>query len=267
PGPARHRPGLLSAMRVLRQVRSLTAFVALVLQYVLGGLYQRLLVWPHVLLRPRRHDEIVGGYMRGMSHVTNVIAQAGGARLRRSGRLPTAAPLLVLANHQSLLDITNIGVLCHPYAPWFVTRSRYARFVPAVSLCLRLMRGPIIDPRDRVEAVRILKKAAREQAHGILIFPEGHRSKDGRVQEFKAAGVLTLLRENRTPVYLAVTDGMWRCRRILDFIFNMHLIDGSTDVLGPFQPPADEEALADFIQALRQQMVDHIEALRSARVD
>ena len=253
-------------MPVLRQVRSLTAFIALVVQYVLGGLYQRLLVWPRVLLDPSRQDEITSAYMRGMSHITNVIAQAGGARLGRTGTLPTSGPILVVANHQSLLDITNIGVLCHPFVPWFVARSRYARFIPAVSLCLRLLRGPVIDPFDRVEAVRILKKAAREQTHGILIFPEGHRSKDGRVQEFKAAGLLTLLREHRTPVYLAVTDGMWRCRRIVDFIFNMHLIDGRTDVLGPFAPPADEEALADFIQELRRRMVDHIESLRGARV-
>jgi 1-acyl-sn-glycerol-3-phosphate acyltransferase len=253
-------------MRVLRQVRSLTAFVALVLQYVLGGIYQRLVVWPQVLLMPRRQDALVSRYMRGMSLTTNALAQAGGARLRRSGRLPTDGPMLVLANHQSLLDVTNIAVLCHPFVPWFVTRSRYARFVPAVSLCVRLLRAPIIDPRDRVEAVRLLKAAARSQTHGILIFPEGHRSKDGRVQEFKTSGVLTLLRENRTPVYLAVTDGMWRCRRIVDFIFNMDLIDGSTDVLGPFQPPADAEALPEFIQDLRQRMVDHIETLRSARV-
>lgn len=251
-------------MRLLRQVRSLLAFVALVLHYVLGGLYQRLVVWPQVFLRPSRHDAIVSSYMRGMSHATNVLAQAGGARLRRSGRLGTEAPMLVVANHQSLLDITNIGVLCHPFVPWFVARSRYASFVPAVSLTLRLMRGPIIDPHDRIEAVRLLKKAAREQTHGILIFPEGHRSKDGRVQEFKSAGLLTLLRENRTPVYLAVTDGMWRCRSITDFIFSMHLIDGTTDVLGPFAPPADEEALPGFIQELRQRMVDHIEMLRTA---
>jgi 1-acyl-sn-glycerol-3-phosphate acyltransferase len=223
-------------------------------------------VWPQVLLRPSRQDEVVSRYMRGMSLVTNALAQAGGARLRRSGRVPTEGPLLVLANHQSLLDVTNIAVLCHPFVPWFVTRSRYARFVPAVSLCVRLLRAPIIDPHDRVEALRKLKAAAREQPHGILIFPEGHRSKDGRMQEWKPAGVLTLLKEQRTPVYLAVTDGMWRCRRIVDFIFNMHLIDGSTDVLGPFQPPEDEAALADFVQSMRQRMVDHIESLRSARV-
>jgi 1-acyl-sn-glycerol-3-phosphate acyltransferase len=253
-------------MGPLRQIRSFSAFVALVLLYVLGGLYQRLVVWPQVLLRPARSHLLVSRYMRGMSRLTNAIAQMGGARLHRLGRLSTEGPLLVLANHQSLLDITNITVLCHPFVPWFVTRSRYARFVPAVSLCVRLLQAPIIDPHDRVEALRKLKAAARAQPHGILIFPEGHRSKDGRMLEWKAAGVLTLLRENRTPIYLAVTDGMWRCRRIVDFIFNMHLIDGSTDVLGPFQPPEDEAALGDFIQAMRQRMVDHIESLRGARV-
>ena len=253
-------------MGLLRQIRSVTAFVTLLLQYMLGGLYQRLVVWPQVLLRPSRQDLVVSRYMRGMSHLTNTIVQAGGGRVRRSGRLPTDGPLIVLANHQSLLDITNITVLCHPYVPWFVTRSRYARFVPAVSLCVRLLRAPIIDPHDRVEALRRLKAAGREQPHGILIFPEGHRSKDGRMLPWKAAGVLTLLKEKRTPVYLAVTDGMWRCRRIVDFIFNMHLIDGTTEILGPFQPPEDADGLGDFVQAMQQRMADHLESLRSDRV-
>jgi 1-acyl-sn-glycerol-3-phosphate acyltransferase len=249
-----------------RQIRSFLAFLGILMLYPLGGLYQRLVVWPRVRFNPARQPALVADFMRGMSWLTHVLVHAGGGRLRGIGRLPTEGPMLVLANHQSLLDITSLTLLSHPFIPWFVTRSRYSRFVPAVSLTLRLLRAPIIDPTDRIEALRRLKEAARAQPHGILIFPEGHRSKDGRVQEWKAAGVLTLLRENRTPVYLGVTDGMWRCRKIVDFIFNMHLIDGTTEILGPFQPPAEADALADFIQDMRQRMVDHLAGLRGERV-
>ena len=233
--------------------------------YVLGGLYQRIVIWPQVLLAPGRRTVLVGAFMRGVARHSNTLIRLGGGRLGGSGRIPTHAPILVLANHQSLVDITQILVRCHPHALWFVTRSRYGRFVPAVSLALRLLRSPIIDPEDRKQALRLLRKAGREQPHGILIFPEGHRSRDGNLLEFKTAGVLTLLRENKTPVYLAVTDGMWRCRSFADFIFKMHLVDGTTDILGPFSPPAEDDALPAFIQEMRKAMQDHLDGLRSPR--
>ncbi len=252
-------------MALLLAARSFLAFLALLALYVLGGLYQRILIWPRVLLAPNRRAVLVGSFMRGISRHTNTIVRLGGGHLRGSGSVPTDAPVLVLANHQSVVDITQIIVRCHPHTLWFVTRSRYGRFVPSVSLALRLLRSPLIDPHDRKEALRLLRKAGREQPHGILIFPEGHRSRDGNMLEFKTAGVLTLLRENRTPVYLAVTDGMWRCRRIVDFIFKMHLLDGTTDILGPFTPPEDNDALPGFVQEMRQVMETHIASLRSAR--
>jgi 1-acyl-sn-glycerol-3-phosphate acyltransferase len=67
----------------------------------------------------------------------------GGATLRRSGMVSTASPMLVIMNHQSLLDIPTAGLMCSPLVPWFVTRKRYHHGIPAVSPCLRLMGCPI----------------------------------------------------------------------------------------------------------------------------
>lgn len=243
------------------KVRSLLAFLGLLAWFVLGGLYQRVVVWPIVLVRPSRRAAVVSAYMRGMSYVILVLIRFGGGRAVRMGHLPTGAPMLAVMNHQSLLDIPTAILMARPCVPWFVTRRRYGRFIPAVSLCIRLLGCPLIEPRDRRQSLRMLRETARGQPHGVLIFPEGHRSPDGEVRPFKTAGAELMLRERLVPVYLVVTDGFWRCRHIMDFVFNMNMIDGWTEVLGPFEPRPGQD-LGEFLEELRDRMIAHLEAMR-----
>jgi 1-acyl-sn-glycerol-3-phosphate acyltransferase len=250
-----------SALRSALSVLALLAFM------VLGGLYQRLVVYPVVYLRPRWRSRVTSRYFRGMSHGILFCMRMGGATLRRSGTVPTASPVLVLMNHQSLLDIPTVGLMSWPLVPWFVTRNRYHYGVPAVSPCLRLMGCPVIDPNDPRGSLRTMKKAARALEHGMLIFAEGHRTLDGEIQPFQTAGVLTVLRERRLPVYVVVTDGFWSARRLVDFVLGVANIKGETEVLGLFEPPADADALPAFVESLHEAMVAHLALMRGRRGD
>jgi len=164
-------------------------------------------------------------------------------------------------NHQSLLDIPTAVLMAEPYIPRFIARARYGNWVPAVSLCMRLLGCPIIEPENRKASLRALREAARAQPHGILVFPEGHRTRDGEIQAFHTAGLEIMLRERPLPVYVLVTDGFWKGRRFVDFLFNIDRIDGRTEVMGPFHPPADGEYAA-FLQGLRDEMVERLRQLR-----
>jgi 1-acyl-sn-glycerol-3-phosphate acyltransferase len=164
-------------------------------------------------------------------------------------------------NHQSLLDIPTAVLMAQPYIPRFIARARYGSWVPAVSLCMRLLGCPIIEPENRKASLRALREAARAQPHGILVFPEGHRTRDGEIQAFHTAGLEIMLRERPLPVYVLVTDGFWKGRRFVDFLFNIDRIDGRTEVMGPFHPPADREYAA-FLQGLRDEMVERLRQLR-----
>jgi 1-acyl-sn-glycerol-3-phosphate acyltransferase len=189
----------------------------------------------------------------------------GGARLRRSGTVPTASPVLVIMNHQSLLDIPTAGLMSSPLVPWFVTRKRYQYGIPAVSPCLRLMGCPVIDPAVPRESLKTMRQAARALEHGMLVFAEGHRSRDGEVQPFQTAGVLTVLRERHIPVCLVVTDGFWSARRFLDSVLGVGRIRGETEVVGVFEPPADDAALPAFVEHLRETMIAHLALMRRRR--
>ena len=164
-----------------------------------------------------------------------------------------------------MLDIPTAGLMASPFVPWFVTRKRYHYGIPAVSPCLRLMGCPVIQPRERRASLRTMREAARALEHGMLAFAEGHRSRDGEVQPFQTAGVLAVLRERRMPVSLVVTDGFWVTRRLVDSVFGVGTISGETEVVGVFEPPADDAALPPFLERLRETMIAHLAQMRRRR--
>jgi len=219
---------------------------------------------PGAWLFPRHRFLLVSGYMKWISRNIQRLLTLGGARFRRRGQVPTAGPVLVIANHQGLVDITQITLLSHPRVPAFVSRRRYARFDPLVSQCIRLLGSPIVDPkRDPAASVAEIRRGARELPHGILIFPEGHRSADGSIRAFRSAGVDAILRERRTPVYLVLNEGIWRTRRFVDLLFRVHQIDAVSEVIGPFEPPEDPAETPEFLKGLRQRLVDRLAEIRA----
>jgi 1-acyl-sn-glycerol-3-phosphate acyltransferase len=248
-------------VRILAQARSLLALSGHVVWLIAGDIWERLVVWPAIRLRPSRRDPVISWYMKGMSRGMLAITRAGGGRAVRIGVIPTEQPAYIVMNHQSLLDIPTAVLMMEPYVARFIARERYGRFVPAVSLCMRLLGSPVIDPENRKGSLRALREAARIQPHGILVFPEGHRTRDGEIQPFHTAGLEIMLRERPLPVYVVVTDGFWTCRRFVDFLWNMDRIQGRTEVLGPFVPPVDGDFRA-FLEGLREEMVARLRQMR-----
>jgi 1-acyl-sn-glycerol-3-phosphate acyltransferase len=248
---------------LLRGARSLASVLAIGLLFMLGSVLLRLVVVPGAWLFPQHRFLLISAYMKWISRNIQRLLTLGGARFRRIGRVPTAAPVLLIANHQGLVDITQITLLSQPRVPGFVSRRRYARFVPLVSQCIRLLGSPIVDPRrDPVGSVEDIRRGARELPHGILIFPEGHRSADGSIRAFRSAGVEAILRERRLPVYLVLNEGIWRTRRFVDLLFRVHQIDAVSEVMGPFEPPADPAETPEFLKRLRQKLVDRLAEVR-----
>jgi 1-acyl-sn-glycerol-3-phosphate acyltransferase len=248
---------------VLRGARSLASVLLVGLWFATGSLVLRLLVVPASWLLPSQRQWIVTVYMKMMSIGIRLLLTLGGARFRCVGRLPTASPILAVANHQSLTDILQVTVLARPRVPAFVTRKRYGRFVPLVSQSVRLLGSPLIDPRrDPRGSVEAIRHAARNARHGILIFAEGHRTTDGTIRPFRAAGIEAILGERRMPVYLVLNEGAWRVARLADLLFRVHLIDAVSEVMGPFEAPIDPAEIPAFVAGLRSRLVQRLAEIR-----
>lgn len=251
---------------ILRRARSLLALVLTLATFPVGMVPFYLVVVPLAWLRPAWQDRLITAFMRGMSSAILLALSVGGARFRRRGELPTSEPILIVANHQSLTDICQIVLLSRPFVPAFVTRDRYRRFVPLVSACVRMIGSPIVDPvGDARGAVHAIRRGARSLRHGLLIFAEGHRTRDGELRPFKTAGLRAALEERRMPVYLVVSDGFWRARRLVDFVFQAHLMNGESRVIGPIEPPAEGGDLDGFVAALRERAASELAAMRGER--
>ena len=109
-------------LSVLRGIRSLVSVLLVGLLFVLGSLVLRLVVIPGVWVLPAQRFRLITVFMKGMCLGIQALLTLGGARFRRGNPLPTAHPALVVANHQSLLDITQMTLLAQPRVPAFVAR-------------------------------------------------------------------------------------------------------------------------------------------------
>ncbi len=108
-----------------------------------------------------------------------------GVRIRQVGERATDAPLLILANHVSWLDICVVSAIA-PAA--FVAKSEVARW-PLIGWLARLQHTIFIDrARPRQAGVQSQSIAARLcEGNVVLIFAEGTSSDGLRVLPFRSA--------------------------------------------------------------------------------
>lgn len=218
-------------------------------------------------MRPSARDRTLYVWMRVVAALTlrGGVGAVSGARIEMPPALEGTPGTLVLMNHQSLLDIP-LGVLAvRDQAPLIVTRRRYARGIPLVSHMLRLYDMPLVDPGSRrQEQVDRLAEVARTAQRPLLLFPEGHRSRDGRIRPFKRGGLEAILRQRSWATHVLVVDGFWRCGRLADFVANIGAVRGRTLCLGPFRYDPSQETPREFSDRMHGEMVDGLAALRAS---
>ena len=199
-------------MKLLRGARSGLAFVLNMLLVLGAELYQRFVVWPLIRRFPGRRDALMWPLMRFLSHSIVRLIRLGGASARRVGSVPDDPPALVLMNHQSLVDIPVLYTCFGLRLPIVVTRKRYGRGIPMVSLMLRILDYPLVDPdADPRGAIALLQKAARKEGYSVLLFPEGHRA-DCEVGPLVPRVRIVLGRCGALSISHR-TDGYWTKRR------------------------------------------------------
>ena len=136
-----------------------------------------------------------------------------GAKLTVSGveNIPKDKPAIYIANHCSHLDI---GVLCRiaPVNLHFIGKKELA-WVPIVGWYMFIAGHIFIDRKNRRKAVTSLRAAALKIKNGknVIMFPEGTRSKDGKLGAFKAGAFhLALDAEvNIIPIHIEGTHEIW----------------------------------------------------------
>jgi 1-acyl-sn-glycerol-3-phosphate acyltransferase len=245
-------------------LRGAATLLAAGLWFLGADVIQRLLVAPLVGLRPASRWKVLHRWAEFVAGGTlGILRRFGGARFDLPARIPARSGVLVLMNHQSLMDIPVAFKCLEGATPRLVTRRRYARGIPLVSHMLRLYEHPLVDPgRTTREDLERLARAARESSTPIVVFPEGHRTRDGEIRPFKKAGVGAILTARPWSVYLLVVDGLWRCARISEFVRTIGSVQARAEWVGPIEfrgPGADPDA---FLDEMRTRMRNHLAEIR-----
>jgi 1-acyl-sn-glycerol-3-phosphate acyltransferase len=234
---------------------------------VVGDPFQRIVIAGLARLLPAKRLAILTWWERLLAHfVLGSTRLLGGANIEPPPEIPGREGVLVLMNHQSVLDIPLVVAAMRPLHPRIVTRARYTRGKPLISHMTRLYQYPAVDPRANVRAqIEAIAENARTSPVPFMIFPEGHRTRDGEIGPWKEGGLRGILGARRWTVHLLVADGYWRSARLVDFIANVSRIHGRAVTLGPFEGPEPGTDPEAFITEMRERMVAGLAALRSER--
>ena len=114
-------------------------------------------------------------------------------------KLPKHCPLIIVSNHQSQYDIPPIVWIFRKHYPKFISKIQLAKGIPSVSYNLRKGGSVLIDRKNPSRAVKEIIKLGRQieaNNYSACIFPEGTRSKDGKVKTFKVSGFAALLKNS-----------------------------------------------------------------------
>jgi 1-acyl-sn-glycerol-3-phosphate acyltransferase len=229
---------------------------------------QRLVVAPWVRLAPSRRIAVLGRWQHFLAHlVLGSVGRIGGAGIPELPRIPASQGVLVLMNHQSVLDIPLVVASLEPGYPRIVTRKRYLRWIPLISHMVRLYEYPVVNPTANAGETRRmlggLTEVARASDVPLVLFPEGTRTKDGEIGPFMTTGLRLILRQRPWTVYVVVADGFWERAKLKHFLGGMSAIRGRITVSGPIvwdDPRGDSTA---FVEHVRGVMTARLEELRS----
>lgn len=160
---------------------------------------------------------------------------------------------LVVSNHQSVFDIPVIGAAL-PLNMRIMAKKELSR-IPFFGQMLLLYDFVFVDRKNPRKAVRDLKKAATLVKHySFLVFPEGTRSKDGIVRQFKTGGIFLAFEGNVRILPVALT-GVDRIMRSGNLIVRSGTVN--MKVFPPVQVASNESRkdVADKIQTMISEYV------------
>lgn len=109
-------------------------------------------------------------------------------------------PAVVIANHQSALDIPLIGVVMHQQPHVWLAHEHYLRY-PVIGTFIRRI-GVSVRPLSAEKGVRTMRTSLSllsQKDRSVVIFPEGTRHRDGEVHDFRG-GFVILARKIGLPV-------------------------------------------------------------------
>lgn len=195
-----------------------------------------------------------------------------GFSLRTEGMryVPRTGPAVLIANHQSFLDPSLVGVAARRRLCYLARKSLFKHRL--VAWFIRSLNAVPVDQEGvGIEGLRVLLQKLRE-GEAVMIFPEGTRTPTGAVQPLMP-GIHLLVKRAPAPIIpvgIAGAFEAWPSTRLLPVPAPLFVPAGRGTLAVAIGPPLDGRRLASLpreqvLQELRealQRMHERAEALR-----
>jgi 1-acyl-sn-glycerol-3-phosphate acyltransferase len=149
----------------------------------------------------------VGAFCAGL------VLRIAGVRLEVRGleKIPAGRAVVFMANHQSNADPPALAA-CLP--PVLFLAKKEAFRIPVLGRAMRLRGFVPVDRKNRERAAAAIDEAAEALGRGrsFLVFPEGTRSPDGRLQPLRK-GVFLMALKSGAPIVPVSLSGATRIMR------------------------------------------------------
>ena len=127
-------------------------------------------------------------------------------------------PSIIISNHESMIDYIVLLATIAPRQPRFLTKNKMLRW-PLVGRIIRLGQHETLDPARPRQNFSVIQSGIESVREGdsFIIFPEGTRSVDGSISEFKEGAFYLAIKAGVpvVPVKISGTRDVYDSRKSL----------------------------------------------------
>ncbi len=122
-------------------------------------------------------------------------------------KIPTDRRFLLVSNHRSMVDALIILAMLEDFEVSFISKPENFK-LPLVGPIMHKLTFMPIDRENARNAMRTIHRATdfvKDDKASIMVYPEGTRSKTGKLLEFKD-GVFYIAKKAKCPIVVVTTD-------------------------------------------------------------
>jgi 1-acyl-sn-glycerol-3-phosphate acyltransferase len=210
-------------------------------------------------------------YELGRAFVYTVLTLLYRFRVFGTSHVPPEGAFLVVANHQSYFDAPVVGAAVRQRQLDFLARSATFAFSP-LGFVIRMLNA--ISLKEGEPDTAAIKAVLRrlEEGGGVLLFPEGARCADGRMDVLKR-GIAVLVKRARCPVLPVAVEGgfdAWPKGQLIPSVLGKRIQVAigrpiSHDELLTMGPDAALDRIGDEIDAMRMALRRNLQRQTAGR--
>jgi len=176
-------------------------------------------------------------------------------------KLPLNCPIIFVANHQSTYDIPPLIFFLRRFHGKFISKIELAHaHIPSISFNLLHGGAANIDRKDPKQSIAEILKLAnnmKTRKWSAFIFPEGTRTKTGKMKPFSIGGIATLLKKN--PDALVVPIAIKNSYQMVKY--GSFPLRPFTSMSWEVLPPVDTEGLTieEIVLKAHEIISEHVE--------